>query len=570
VYCSSIIGCNKFHDKLRKSDQNLKVIVKLVEGKMDTKRKIVDFLRRVPNSKARYIAGILGIPKREVNQCLYEHKGKDFVVDELYRWSLVQSFRNETLKVVTEKYNTEILKDIDIPFVSQIDYDDQLKLDKYQMSFIQSKDKNLRLLAPAGSGKTTALLYRCKYLYEKKMDPNQTFLIITFTNVAKDALENKLSDQNFANIKNKIQIQTLNSWGLSQIKLPKSNFLGKSFSASAIQKALRSSSNTVVRRFGKIQNIIHDSYSGGAKKVAELIDMLKSLGFDHEHHKNFLEFQKHYNFLALKAKVRYLADVFELLEQLKLIDKEDHNAQTLYSCFFPFWAEITVQFYKDQVISFEDQKYWAYREILKSPNISLRISHIIVDEFQDINPLDAKLIKLIADKTKSSITVVGDDDQSIFEWRGAVPYYILNPQEIFGRTFTSFTLSLNYRCPQNITAHSVKLINRNKIRYPKEIISKNPRIANVHIEHDLSAPDRYKRVMEIVKKMHKNEKSVTLVARLRMHLLPYQVLLVGEGLNFIVDEDLNFFDNEPFRALEHIILNSYPDQYIPNITRSVY
>ncbi len=56
----------------------------------------------------------------------------------------------------------------------------------------------------------------------------------------------------------------------------------------------------------------------------------------------------------------------------------------------------------------------------------------MVDEFQDINPLDIALIKGIAQRHRATLTIVGDDDQAIFEWRGATPEYILHPEQYLG------------------------------------------------------------------------------------------------------------------------------------------
>lgn len=55
-----------------------------------------------------------------------------------------------------------------------------------------------------------------------------------------------------------------------------------------------------------------------------------------------------------------------------------------------------------------------------------RWTHVLVDEFQDISPLDLRLVKAIAERSGAALTIVGDDDQAIYEWRGGAPTYSLN------------------------------------------------------------------------------------------------------------------------------------------------
>src|SRR5690606_24245469 len=107
--------------------------------------------------------------------------------------------------------------------------------------------------------------------------------------------------------------------------------------------------------------------------------------------------------------------------------------------------------------TFEDQKYYAYldeRQKVEEAGKPLagiaKYDHVIVDEFQDINPLDLNLVKCIVDRHRATITLVGDDDQAIFEWRGTTPAYILEPDRFFAGKFQTFTLQTNYRSPANI------------------------------------------------------------------------------------------------------------------------
>lgn len=91
------------------------------------------------------------------------------------------------------------------------------KLDKSQQTFCNENSKYIRLLAPAGSGKTLALLYRCKRLIEEH--PNEKILLFTFTRVSRDELKIRLKrNPIFKSCSANIAVSTLNSYGLRIVK----------------------------------------------------------------------------------------------------------------------------------------------------------------------------------------------------------------------------------------------------------------------------------------------------------------------------------------------------------------
>ena len=103
--------------------------------------------------------------------------------------------------------------------------------------------------------------------------------------------------------------------------------------------------------------------------------------------------------------------------------------------------------------------------VLKS--LSTRYSEIIVDEFQDINPVQFNIIKSLSDN--KGLMVVGDEDQSIYGFRGSVPDIMVNFKNIFPKS-DKFFLESNYRVPEAIMAKASKLILNNKSRFDKRII----------------------------------------------------------------------------------------------------
>jgi DNA helicase-2/ATP-dependent DNA helicase PcrA len=87
------------------------------------------------------------------------------------------------------------------------------QLDDSQREFC-SLDGNVRLLAPAGSGKTQSLLWRCKAIADRADNTRPRFLIFTFTRAARDELVDRINEDNtFKDMASLLQVSTLNSWG---------------------------------------------------------------------------------------------------------------------------------------------------------------------------------------------------------------------------------------------------------------------------------------------------------------------------------------------------------------------
>ena len=94
-----------------------------------------------------------------------------------------------------------------------------MDLDSSQQQFSESDATHLRLLAPAGSGKTISLLWRCKRLHQQRQDRTQRFLLFTFTRVARDELRQRLyADDTFADIRESVRVDTLNRWGYNYLR----------------------------------------------------------------------------------------------------------------------------------------------------------------------------------------------------------------------------------------------------------------------------------------------------------------------------------------------------------------
>jgi superfamily I DNA/RNA helicase len=156
-----------------------------------------------------------------------------------------------------------------------------------------------------------------------------------------------------------------------------------------------------------------------------------------------------------------------------------------------------------------------------------RFSHLCVDEFQDVDAGQLRLVRLLA-APEDNLFVVGDDDQTIYAWRLADVRRILG----FGALYPGarrVQLATNYRCPAAVVAVSRRLIEHNAERYPKRIdAGAAPGAAAVPsvAAFDASAVDWAHRLAALAAREAADERSLCFLARTRSELVPLVVALV--------------------------------------------
>lgn len=196
-------------------------------------------------------------------------------------------------------------------------------------------------------------------------------------------------------------------------------------------------------------------------------------------------------------------------------------------------------------IDFDDMLIMCY-QLLKEridirKNIISKYKYILIDEFQDINPIQYEVIKLLMSREKN-LFVVGDDDQSVYSFRGAKPDLMLNFKKDFPDVSYVY-LDVNYRCSSDITAASERLISHNENRFKKSIASpyKEGKTERIHINQTETARDQN---MHIVNK----------ILKLNSEGVPYKEMAVlfrtntePRGLTHMMMEY-----NIPFRLKENI------------------
>ncbi len=306
-------------------------------------------------------------------------------------------------------------------------------LNSRQMEAVLHKEGPLLVLAGAGSGKTTVLIARVARLIETGVRP-WNILTITFTNKAADELKNRLvtklgieAQDVFASTFHSMCVRILRR-DAEKIDLP------KSFTIYDADDSLR-----VVKKCLKALNM--DEKQFPPKPILGAISHAKERLEDPDDMANLAEKNGDYR---MKTTARVYAAYKKELHEAGALDFDDLLCET-------------VRLFKEHpdVLEFY-QNRWQY---------------IMVDEYQDTNHVQYMLVAMLAAKNKN-LCVVGDDDQSIYKFRGATIENILSFERQFPGALV-VRLEQNYRSTQNILSAANEVIAHNTERKGKNLWTSN-------------------------------------------------------------------------------------------------
>ena len=452
------------------------------------------------------------------------------------------------------------------------------QLDNSQKSFCTEPSRIIRLLAPAGSGKTHSLLWRCLSLSQAAGETeNVRFLVFTFTRAARDELRDRLkSNPSFKPIFEFVEVATLNAWGFRRLKSRLNNLR----LVSSKQDKFFCMSNLlqpVWKNYSRIEQAMTDSRrkSKAAQLIMDLLDRLKSVGFRHDKHDNFKAFEQHIRWMRDSGMEAHLRSIFKDLDDLEIIDLNQSSPspiEQMFENFFGFWRDAILRMFESAMLTLEDQKYWASIDLENAVDEKRyttgmhRFQHILVDEFQDVNPLDLALLKNIALVNKGQLCIIGDDDQAIYEWRGATPQFILDPDKHIESGYKTHILERNYRSPKNIVEISQRLIKHNHNRVGKNVQAVSTEKAQIEVIEQPSLEQSVDYVLSQVETLLDDDsiRNIAIISRKRSQLIPYQIVFASNDIPFYAAEDLHVLLSGTFKGLKDMLaLQAQADQKTP-------
>lgn len=280
------------------------------------------------------------------------------------------------------------------------------------------------VLAGPGSGKTTVITYRVKYMLEQAGINGNQILVITFTKAA--ANEMKTRFEKISGYSGGVTFGTFHSVFFMILRhaygYNSSNIISESEKYQII--------NGIIEK----HNMEYNGQDDFAKNVISEIGLVKS---------------------EMKSVEKYRSTNMKP-EDFRIAYRE--------------YDEILR---KNNKIDFDDMLVFTYELLRDRPDIrkmwQQRFRYILIDEFQDINWIQYQTVKLLLGK-EQNIFAVGDDDQSVYGFRGADTKLMLGFPDDFPGTKLAY-LNTNYRCSSAIVESACRIIKNNKARYKKEIHS---------------------------------------------------------------------------------------------------
>jgi DNA helicase-2/ATP-dependent DNA helicase PcrA len=202
-----------------------------------------------------------------------------------------------------------------------------MALDEFQLPFCQNPKRALRLLAPAGSGKTHSLLLRCLHQWKQAEKTKPRFLLFTFTRAARDELRDRLrQDSGLSQIAGSVDVATLNAWGYKRLR-SKTHNLRLVSSSQDLYFTVHNTLQPIWLEQSQMRKILTETKARGkaAKVIMTVMDGLKSLGFRHDQHHKANEFVKHLNWLKQAGLSSYFSGLLQMLVDAEIIDPKQPN-----------------------------------------------------------------------------------------------------------------------------------------------------------------------------------------------------------------------------------------------------
>jgi DNA helicase-2/ATP-dependent DNA helicase PcrA len=394
----------------------------------------------------------------------------------------------------------------------------------------------LMIVAGAGSGKTKVLTTRVAHLMAKGVDPFN-ILALTFTNKAakemKERVENILGNNEARNL-----------------------YIGTFHSVFA--RILRSEAP----RIGYPTNFsIYDT--DDAKSVVKTV--INELNLDDKHYKpstvyNRISGAKN----ALVGPVEYANDYYIQQEDMR------SNRPAIAQIFDAY----TKRCFKNGAMDFDDLLLKFY-ELLKTVPESLskyqrKFKYILIDEYQDTNPAQYEIIKLLG-AMHENVCVVGDDAQSIYSFRGATIENILLFQKDYDEVKV-VKLEQNYRSTQSILNAANEIIKNNKSQIPKDLWTENAEGEKIRLVRTMTDNEEGKFVADTIQEQklrnHFYNKDFAILYRTNAQSRAFEESLRRMGLAYTIYGGISFYQRKEikdFIAYLRVIINPKDEEALKRI-----
>ena len=330
-----------------------------------------------------------------------------------------------------------------------------MSLNPAQMEAIAHKEGPCMVLAGPGSGKTTVITKRVEYLIEKHKVRPEEILVITFSKAASKEMKERFHNLN------------------PQKRFPVTFGTFHGIYYGILKWAYRLTSENILSEEQKYQ------------LLRNIVDRME-LDIDDE--KDFLQ--------GIAGEISNIKN-----NQINITEYESLNCSD--NVFRQIYEKYETERKRYKKLDFDDMLVLTYDLFKRRPDIlemwQRKFKYILIDEFQDINKVQYDVIRMLA-VPENNLFIVGDDDQSIYRFRGARPDIMLGFTNDFPDV-RKILLDVNYRSTKAIVNGAGRVIAYNKKRYPKQIITTNEQGDTVHIQELRHPIEESKYVVKEVQKI---------------------------------------------------------------------
>ncbi|MEI3339556.1 MAG: ATP-dependent helicase [Eubacterium sp.] len=298
-----------------------------------------------------------------------------------------------------------------------------MNIDVSQMNAIRHKDGPMMVLAGPGSGKTLVITRRVQYLIEQYHIPPSNILVITFTRAAARQMRERFEKLTHSR-KVPVTFGTFHAVYFTVLKH------AYGYTASNIVK--EEQRVQFMREFIHRLRLEYEDENEFVSGILAEISLIKNTAVDLSHY---------YSTNCGEEVFRRIYHAYEdFLRQNHYLDFDD---------ILIFCKELFEQ--RKDILTAWQRKY----------------KYILIDEFQDINEIQYRIIQMLA-APENNLFIVGDDDQSIYRFRGSKPEIMLNFEKDYPNAKKT-VLGMNYRSGKEIVARASRLISFNKTRFSKKL-----------------------------------------------------------------------------------------------------
>lgn len=385
-------------------------------------------------------------------------------------------------------------------------------LNAEQKNAVISTEGYVRVIAGAGSGKTRALTYRFAYIVEVLGISPDRIMSVTFTNkaagVMKKRIRHLIGDQDTAFI---------NTFHGFCVRVLREDIHNLNYPKQFIIMDVEDQKSLLAEIYNELKLTIRDfTY----KNVLDEISVFKKGN-------GYVEYTTNpdINILSDLAKNNEHPMILKIIYRYLLLQKKN------YALDF------------DDLIQYVLYLYNKNSEVLsKWQN---RLEYIQVDEFQDVNAIQFRLVTLLSEVHKN-LFVVGDPDQTIYSWRGAKIEYLIDFDKRFSNVKTVI-MNINYRSSPEIIDVSNSLIKHNSIRIEKNLIPIHSNSIKVLHYHAKNSQEEAEWIAKKIKFLDVNLSQIVILYRAHYISRAIEEAFLKFELNYIVHSGISFYQRQEIK-----------------------